>query len=103
MAKSFFAAVLAGVTLVAMAGLILSFLATFVITVRLNVLTNRLQMPFHQRLRYGWAGPLSMCLLRDHPNEQVRRWARWLGPAAGSTVACGLIFFAGSKVLGLPV
>jgi hypothetical protein len=100
---SIYSAVLAVVTLVAMVGCVLSFIATMVIALRLNVLADRLRMPFAQRLRYGWAGPLSMWLMRDHANEQVRRWARWLAPAVVLTFACGLVFFSGMKVLGLPM
>jgi hypothetical protein len=98
-----YSAALAVVSLVAMVGFVLSFIATVMITLRLNVLADRLRMPFVQRLRYMWAGPLSMWLMRDHANEQMRRWARWLAPAVVLTLAFGLVFFSGMTVLGLPM
>ena len=71
-------ALLASLTLIAAVGLFLSSLAAVIIGMRLTVLANRQRMPLLQRLRYGWAGPLSMLALRDHPDEQIRRWARGL-------------------------
>lgn len=96
-------ALLALLTLIAVAGLFLSSLAVMLIGMRLTVLANRQRMPLLQRLRYGWAGPLSMLALRAHPDEQVRRWARWLGPALGLTAAFALVVIAGAKSLGLPL
>ena len=96
-----YAALLAVLTTVAVVGLVISSLAVTVIGARLAVLASRQRMPFRQRLRYGWAGPLSMVALRAHPDEQIRRWARWLGPALGFTAAFALVVFTGVKMLGL--
>ena len=96
------AALLAVLMPVAMVGLVVSTLATAVIGARLAVLVRRQRMPLLQRLRYGWAGPLSMVALRAHPDEQIRRWARWLGPALGWTAAFALLVITGVQLLGVP-
>lgn len=96
-------ALLALLTLMAFVGLVLSSLAAMIIGIRLTVLAKRQRMPLLQRVRYGWAGPLSMLALRDHPDEQTRRWARWLRPALGLTAAFALLTLTGAKVLGLPL
>ena len=96
------AALLAVLTLAAAASLVLSSLVAVVIALRLTVLVNRLRMPPGQRVRYGWAGPLSMVALRGHPDAQVQRWARWLLPALVCAIASGAVTVTGMQVLGWP-